>query len=811
MRNSRRFFVRCLLLSAVGAALWTAAHRVPALGAPAPAGAQSTDHPSLSAQAHAALSVTQGKIKLSGLHHPVSVLRDRWGVPHIYAQDQHDLFFAQGFVASQDRLFQMELWKRLGQGRLAEIVGPSMLQRDVSARLLHYRGDMAAEYASYSPDALEILKAFTDGINACIRNLSEPGGPGLPLEFRLARFSPEPWKPEDCASRTSGYNLTGASAASELYHAQLAKLLGAEGAARLLDLDPVVRLDPPAGLDLNGLSASILPDLPGGNERLEFPPEPLGQGSNNWTISGRLTRTGRPLLAADPHRSVAEPSVRYIVHLVAPGWDVIGAAEPGLPGVTLGHNQRVAWGITAFTVDQQDLYLETVDPADPLRYKTETGWERMQVEEETVRVKGQPDAKVQLKFTRHGPVLWEDPPRHRVLVLRWAGTKPGTAGYLASLALDRVQNWDQFEAAMPRWKVPPANIVYADVEGNIGEHSMGLTPIRKNWTGQLPVPGDQGFEWAGFIPPAELPHQFNPAAGFIATANHKTIPPNYPYMVGNEWSPYRFPRIHEVLSQAAAGGRKLGVEDMVRLQNDVVSLPARQLKPLLAHAAGEAPDAPVRLLLNWNCSVDRNSAAASLYEVWIGELQRAVYHLLAPEDAWKIVEGHWSLPVTMRNLEHPGEATFGPSPTQARDHLLMSTLHTAVDKLTVLEGPDPAQWSWGKIHVIHFRHPLGRLPGAAALMNLGPLARSGDGFTVCSTFMVGPGYEQAGGASYRQIFDPADWDRSRGINVPGESAQPGSPHYGDLLPLWIEGRYFPLLYSRPAVEKETTDRLLLEP
>jgi len=810
MRIRPNYVFPSILILLAGAALWAATHVLRVAVAAAPPGAQASPDSTLEAQAHAALSVINGKIKLTGLHHPVNVLRDRWGVPHIYAQDQHDLFFAQGFVAAQDRLFQMELWKRLGEGRLAEILGPSMLERDVNARRLLYRGPMAAEYASYSPDTKEILEAFTEGINADIRNLMSPGGPGLPVEFRLAGFSPEPWKPEDCLLRMAGFPMTG-NAARELFHAQLVALVGAEGAARLLDLDPVVKLDPAPGLDLTGLSADFLRNLPGGDERLEFPPEPGVQGSNNWTVSGKLTTTGRPILANDPHRAIVLPSLRYVVHLVAPGWDVMGAGEPALPGVAIGHNQHVAWGITVFAVDQQDLYVETTDAADPLRYKTEKGWERMRVEEEEFRIKGKPSVRIPIKFTRHGPVLWEDPAHHRVLALRWVGAEPGTAGYLASLALDRAQNWQQFEAAMPRWKVPPENIVYADTAGNIGEHSMGLTPLRRNWSGQLPVPGDQGYEWSGWIPAAKLPHQFNPAEGFVGTANHRMIPEDYPYKVGNEWSaPYRFLRIHEVLSDAATHGQKLSLEDLGRLQSDVVSLPARELQPLLAHAAGGSPDAAAQLLLKWNCSVNRGSAAAALFEIWLQEIQHSVYHVLAPENAWKILEGHEALPVVIRYLENIDELLSGPSPRVARDRLLLSTLRTAVEKLSALEGPDPAQWSWGKIHVAHFRHPLDRLPGAG-FMDLDPLARPGDGSTVCATTYGGNNYEQTHGASYREVFDVGNWDDSKGINVPGESAQPGSPHYGDLLPIWDEGKYFPLLYSRPVVEKAATDRLVLEP
>jgi len=810
MRKRTDHLCRSILIVAAGVALWAAAHLPHGAVEAASPGAKALPDTTLAAQARAALSVINGKIKLTGLHHPVNVLRDRWGVPHIYAQDQHDLFFAQGFVAAQGRLFQMELWKRVGQGRLAEILGPSMVERDANARRLRYRGAMAAEYASYSPDTQEILEAFTEGINADIRNLTSPGGPGLPVEFRLAGFTPESWKPADCLLRMAGFPMTG-NAVRELFHAQLVALLGAEGAARLLDLDPVVKLDPAPGLDLSGLSADFLRNIPGSDERLEFPPAPGVQGSNNWTVSGKLTTTGRPMLANDPHRAIVLPSLRYVVHLVAPGWDVIGAGEPALPGVAIGHNQHIAWGITVFAVDQQDLYVETIDAADPLRYKTEKGWERMRVEEEEIGIKGRPSVRMKIKFTRHGPVLWEDPTHHRVLALRWVGAEPGTAGYLSSLAIDRVQNWQQFEAAMPRWKVPPENIVYADTAGNIGEHSMGLTPLRKNWSGQLPVPGDQGYEWSGWIPAAKLPHQFNPAAGFVGTANHKMIPEDYPYQVGNEWAPpYRFLRIREVLSDAATHGQKLSLEDLGNLQSDVVSLPARQLQPLLAHAVGSTPDAAARLLLNWNCSLDRDSAAAALFEIWIQEVQRAVYQLLTPQSAWKVMEGHGALPIVIRYLENVGELVSGLSPQAARDRLLLQALHTAVDKLSALEGSDPTKWSWGKIHVVHFRHPLDRLPGAA-FMDLGPLARPGDGSTVCATNYGGNNYEQMAGASYREVFDVGNWDDSKGINVPGESAQPGSPHYGDLLPLWIEGKYFPLLYSRPAVEKAATDRLLLEP
>src|ERR1700675_4604367 len=341
---------------------------------------------SLEARAKAALAVLHGTLNVPGLRQPVRVQRDRWGVAHIYAENQHDLFFAQGFVVAQDRLFQMELWKRSGQGRLAEILGPSAVQRDINARLLRYRGDMDAEYKSYAPDTKEIFEAFTSGINAYIEEIHRPGGVGLPLEFQFAGFKPEPWKPVDCLNRMAAYSMTG-NGASELYNAQLVALLGPEKAAELLELDPPVKLDPAAGLDFSGLSSALLENLVGSDVPLQFPETPP-QGSNNWTVSGALTASGKPLLANDPHRVIAQPSLRYIVHLVAPGWNVIGAAEPGLPGVAAGHNEKIAWGFTIFGLDQQDLYLAQLNPADRQLYGVPGGWARMKVITESIKVRG---------------------------------------------------------------------------------------------------------------------------------------------------------------------------------------------------------------------------------------------------------------------------------------------------------------------------------------------------------------------------------------------------------------------------------------
>jgi penicillin amidase len=760
----------------------------------------------VTARAQAALSTIRGTLQVPGLQKPVRVQRDHWGVAHIYAENQHDLFFAQGFVVAQDRLFQMELWKRSGQGRLAEILGPSVVQRDIDARLLQYRGDWDAEYASYSSDTKEILEAFTSGINTYIAEIQKSNWSGLPVEFQIAGFHPEPWNPEDCVNRMAAFSVTG-NARSELEHAEAVNLLGAKKASELFDLDPQVELDPVEGLDFSGLSKDLLRNLVGSDTRIDFAGTPR-EGSNDWTISGASTATGKPLLANDPHRVIAEPSLRYIVHLVAPGWNVIGAGEPGLPGVADGHNENIAWGFTIFGLDQQDLYIEEINPRNPDEYRTDKGWEPFESRRETIEVRGGGSAVVELRWTRHGPVLWAD--GKRALALRWVGAEPGTAGYLGSLALDRAQNWKEFESAMARWKVPSENIVYADRTGNIGEHSTGLAPIRKNWTGLLPVPGAGGYEWDGFVPNSDLPHFFNPEAGFVATANHKMIPDGYPYAVGFEWgSPERYLRIRDFIQQAQKSGHKLSIADMEALQGDVLSLPARDLQRLLRHAAGDKPSAAAKMLLDWNCVVTADSPAAALYEFWARELDSVVSQLVVPETARQVV-GWMDLPAVVQVLSHPAAPPFTGDAEASRDKVLLNALRVAQSKLETAQGTDMRKTSWGKSHTVRFRHPLDDVSQDEALFDRGPMARPGDGYTVNATYSDSS-FEQESGASYREIFDLSDWDNSVGVNVPGQSGQPGSPHYDDLLPLWLAGGYFPLSYSRTAVDKQTVDVLELKP
>ncbi|MBS1788941.1 MAG: penicillin acylase family protein [Acidobacteria bacterium] len=763
----------------------------------------------LTAKAQSVLSQTSGTLKLSGLQKPVRVLRDEWGIAHIYAESQDDLFFAQGFVAAQDRLWQLDLWRRQGEGKLAEILGPSAIERDKFARLVRYRGDMKTEYESYAPDAKQIIEAFVRGVNAQIALVKASSK--LPIEFQLAGYEPEAWTPEVCLTRMAGYVMTR-NASTEIQRAVFARQHGTEFVDEWVETDPKRKLEIPEGLDLAGIDSRILAGATAAGAAVNFAPNPnSNDGSNNWVIDGTISATGKPLLANDPHRQIALPSLRYMVHLVAPGWNVIGAGEPGLPGVAAGHNERIGFGFTIVGIDQQDLYVEEVNPSNPNEYRWQGKWQPLRVEREQLKVKGEAKPReIELKFTTHGPVVYEDKERHRVYALKWVGSEPGTAGYLASLSLNRAKNWPEFLKALERWKVPSENLVYADVDGNIGWVAAGMTPIRKGWSGLMPVPGNGKYEWQGFLSLKDLPQSYNPAKHFIATANHNILPPGYTRELGYEWSnPLRFRRIDEVLR---SNNGKFSVEDFERLQHDDTSLLARELTAMLKEAKGAPSELQpfVEMLTQWNCRLNKDSAAAALYESWLPKLAPAIFRSQVPDSAWRTIGRTVQPSKTMAALRTASPQWFGKDAVANRNALLWKTLAEAVADAKKQFGNDPAKWRWGSLHVAPFVHPLSTDAERKTFFDLPSAERGGDANTVFATG-GGPGFRQSHGASFREILDVADWDRSVGTNVPGQSAQPGSKHYGDLLPLWAEGKYFPLLYSKAKVEAMAQNRLTLEP
>jgi penicillin amidase len=760
---------------------------------------------SLHKKAIEVLTQLEGEIKIPGLKAPVEVLRDRWGIPHIYAKNDDDLFFAQGFIAAQDRLFQIDLWRRMGVGETAEVVGKEGLQADRFARLLKYRGDMDAEWAVYSPDARRIVTAFAQGINTYIHHI----GDRLPLEFQLLGVRPKKWQPQDCLGRMSGIIMTR-NFQSELARAELVAAVGVEKSRRIAPTDPPRPYAPAPGLDLAGIDRSILASY---NAAVKSPPFRLGgDGSNNWAVDGTLSASGKPLLASDPHRAIALPSLRYLVHLKAPGWNVIGSGESGLPGVAIGHNERVAWGFTIVGTDQADIYVEETNPADATEYRVGDRWEKMKVIREQVRVRGEREAvEMELRFTRHGPVISEDPQRHRAYALKWAGSEPGGAAYLASLALDRATNGRAFVAALKAWKVPSENMVYADVDGDIGWVAAALTPVRKGWDGLLPVPGAKGtYEWQGFLSLEELPKAHNPAAHYVATANHNILPADYGPQISYEWAPsYRFTRIKERLETK----RKFTLEDFKSIQHDATTPPGRALARLVKHVTVQDPELQpyVAMLADWDAVLTADSRAGVLYGVWLQELLDGFYRPRVPARLLDFTASRNGVPVMLAALEKPDAVWFGDRPTEARDELLRTTFRKAVDRVRKQLPGDEKEWSWGRLHTTTFRHPLTSLgPAYAKAFNRGPVPRAGDAHTP-NAASHNAKFEQTGGATYRHVLDLADWDRGVATSAPGQSGQPGSPHYDDLLPLWKKGEYFPLAFSRARVEEVTRHRLILIP
>jgi penicillin amidase len=775
-------------------------------------------------------------LTVPGLHQPVEIVKDHWGVAHIYAKDEHDLFFAQGYNVASDRLFQLEIWRRQATGTVSEILGPKELQRDIGNRLFRFRGDMAKELAWYHPRGAAIIGAFVDGINAYVAATQKDPSLLTP-EFQMLDFKPGRWTPEVVISRFNG--LLG-NVDSEINMALAVNLLGAEKVKDLEHFqpgDPDLRIDP--AIDTKLLSNDILKLFNAFRTQLHFTadellPEyrnpktvtlleqridlssPLDQssrrediGSNNWVVSGKLTMSGYPLLMNDPHRIQEAPSLRYWVQLNAPGWDVIGAGEPALPGISIGHNQVGAWGLTIFGTDGEDLYVYDTNPANPLQYKYRNGWETMRVERETIPVKGVGPQTAELKYTRHGPVVFEDKVHHKAYAVRAAWLETGGAPYLASLRMDQSKSWEEFVEACSFSRIPAENMVWADRSGTIGYQAVGIAPNRPNWSGLVPVPGDGRYEWNGFLPIKELPHVKNPDKGFYNTSNEYQIPRGWPYKEALHYvwtDPYRAQSVAEVLGS----GGKFSVADMVQLQNNTLSIPARSLTPLLRDLAID--DQTVRtaayFLTDWNYVLDKDSVPAGLYEMFQRHLMRNVRDLVVPEAARDVV-GMPPLSRIIAWMQAP-DGRFGADPIKGRNELLLKSLSEAVDELKQKLGPDIQTWALGAYHYARILSPfaVAVTPELEQKYDVGQSPRGGDSYTIDAT---GSGDNQNAGGSFKIVMDTENWDNSVGLNNPGQSGDIASPHYRDLYQLWSLGKYFPIFYSRSKVDSVAEKKLTLAP
>ncbi len=780
-------------------------------------------------------------LSIAGLSQPVEIVRDRWGVNHIYAKTEADLFFAQGYAAARDRLFQFELWRRQATGTVAEILGPRELKRDIGARLHMFRGNLDAELNQYHPRGKAIIEAYVAGVNARIAETDRDPSL-LPLDLRLLDVKPGRWTPAVVISR---HQALTSNLSDEARYMRAIKAIGRDKLRELLYFqggEPSFTLD--SSIDPNTFPDNVLDLYTAFRESVVFRPEDIvpayrapaapqelenlqnlenpenpsnlsnpDMGSNNWVVAGSLTQSTFPILANDPHRVIAAPSLRYWVHLVAPGWNVIGGGEPVLPGVSIGHNEHGAWGLTIFGNDNEDLYVYETNPSNANEYRYQGAWEAMRVIRDTIPVKGGKVEGVELKFTRHGPVIFEDTPRHRAYAVRAAWMEPGGAPYLASLRMDQATSWDAFREACNFNRMPAENMIWADRRGTIGWQAAGIQPLRRNWSGMLPVPGDGRYEWDGYLPITALPHQENPTRGFIATANNYLFPNDYAWAEAMHYTwadPFRASRITEVLGS----GRLFSVAEMVRLQNDDLSIPARGLVPLLRDVtlATAASAAARDTLLRWDFVLDRDSVAAGVYAMWQRRLLANTRDLVVPATVRALPGG--SLVSTKRIIDwmHAPDGRFGERPLEGRDRLLARSLDEAVTELTKRFGAEMQGWKYGQegYHHALIRHPLANAVNTEtrARLNVGSFPRGGDGSTVSAT---GNMDNQTSGGSFKMIADTGDWDNSVGLNTPGQAGDPADPHYRDLFDLWARGRYFPLAYSRSKVESVTERVTVLEP
>ncbi|MEX2582823.1 MAG: penicillin acylase family protein [Gemmatimonadota bacterium] len=729
--------------------------------------------------AQASLSQIEGTLDAPGLSAPVEVVRDPWGIAHIYAQNRDDMFFAQGYVQAQDRLWQIDMWRRVNEGRLAEILGPEGFEHDRLARLLMFRGPWEPEWTSYHPDGRRIFAAFADGVNAYIEEV----GDDLPVEYELTGLRPLPWTPEASIGRVATALPLG-DARAELRLAQRVAQQGLDvvNSREAPRHENWIELEIPDGFDPSIVTDEVIEAL--GTFRGGFPEPPLlpeyrewpgamaslntgahenSPGSNNWVVSGELTRSGDVLLANDPHRGVTNPSLRYLVHLNSPGYSVIGATEPSIPGVAIGHNGRIAWGLTIVGTDQADVFVERLNPENHDQAMWQGEWYTLTTVVDTIPVRGEASRIVEHRYSRHGPVFHVDPVNHVAYAIRATATEPGTGGYLGALRLAEVEDCHGFIDAMAYYFAPTENMVCGDVDGNIAWLAAALSPRRTgdDWYGRLPVPGTGEYAWDGFRSHTELPQEFNPERGWIATANHDIQPAGYyPPLMFTSGPFIRWDRLQQIFGDVD----DLTAEDMELFANDVVYPWWSDDRPLfLGWTATDPLVEWARVqLASWDGTYQRSSAAAALHNAWDDELA--------------------------------DEARDPGVPAARRNELSRAALTAAVAELRERQGEDRREWRWGRIHESQFPHWL------VGAYDLPAVERSGGGGTIAAT-----------GATFRQIIDLGDLDNSRVTNAPGQSAQPGSPFYGNLLPLWGNQQFFPLLYSREAVEARAEYRLRLTP
>jgi penicillin amidase len=789
-----------------------------------------------------------GTIYCKELRLPVEISTDRYGVPHIYAHNEDDLYFAHGYIHAQERLWQMEFNRRISSGRLSEIFGNQTLETDRFCRRLGMHRTAAAEIKTLPAEDLRILEVYTRGVNSFIAQNRQK----LPVEFTLLHIQPEPWEPIDTVrwGKLQALSLSG-NWENELIRARLVDKLGPERAALLeAGYDAQLPLIVPPGVAYRGTNLAILEQYE--QIRLMSGFSVMG-GSNNWVVDGTMTATGSPMLCNDPHMGQTVPSIWFECHLVGGAIDSTGVSFPGAPGIIIGHNQHIAWGVTNAVSDIQDLYIEKFNPEHPSQYEFAGQWEEAQIMREEIVVKGLDQPVVEeVRVTRHGPILTHLPATSQTqspasstgskdnkdnqdnselpLALRWTASEPGTL-ISAVRKLNHATNWQEFRSALRLWDVPPQNFVYADIQGNIGYIMAGAIPIRAKGNALIPVPGWTGtYEWTGTIPFDELPQTYNPEQHFIVTANNRVVDDSYPYYISHEWANgYRAKRIQDLLTSKD----KLTLDDMAAIQFDQYALPAEEIVPLMLKidATNGIKRAANEILQSWDYQLKPESIAASIYTTFLRRIERIAFDTLLGNDEILLQnylgQGSTTLsphngnlgrdiPLLIRLIRQQDDQWFvnsilpnGPTSWKiAFERAFDGTIGELTDKL----GGNILRWQYQGLHTITYTHPLGTVKALAGFFNRGPFPIGGNTDTVnVSHAAIADPYNVTAVAAYRQIIDMQQLDNSQSIHAPGQSGHPASKHYDDFIQLWRDGLYHKMLFTRTAVDAAEEDKLRLIP
>ena len=774
---------------------------------------------------------TPSSIQLTGLRARVTIRRDERGIPHITAANDEDLYFAQGYVTASDRLWQMDLFRRTARGELAEVLGTAALDEDKRHRTFGFAQSADAEVAQASPSARALLEAYAKGVNAYIDSLDAKD---LPPEFRLLQYKPRPWTPADSLivvklffeSLSNTWRLdVMREALAFLPKEKLAALLpetspidvlvvGKDAKAKAAQAttashEGAGRISLNAALALAEDEATQTRSL----SRVGLHAEALA-ASNNWGVSGKRTASGKPLLSNDPHLAPSAPSIWYLAHLSAPGVNVAGVTAAGLPGVVIGHNDKIAWGFTNVGPDVQDLYIEKFDPANPLRYMTPTGWRDAEVRHEQIKVRkslvdvGTDLINYDVVVTRHGPIVFEkDSKRY---ALRWTGLDPKLNNPGGVYSLNRAGNWREFTNALRGYTPPMQNIVYADVSGHIGYYAAGVVPIRKSGDGSVPYDGatDDG-EWVSFVPFEKLPQLYDPPSGMIVTANQRIIGNDYPHFLTHSWAqPYRARRIVDLLNKTP----KHTADSFRQILGDTYSIAGATfaqgaVKALKGHAPSQQDEKLKQTLAvfeSWDGHVNAESPVAPVVaQMRIAFRSKILTAALGP-DLVKIFQ--WSnFDTTLDRIitEQPPEWLPKEFPTYA--DLYVASYQDARQALTKSLGADEGKWLWGELAKARFSHPIAAAPLVGLQFAIPPVPQNGTGGLVGATVNVG------GSVSMRLIADPSAWDKTQHGIALGESGIPASKHWSDQLADWraVTPREFP--FSEAAVAAATQQTLVLEP